>query len=785
MTATLVPPTVAVDPQTPPAAPLASRVRGAGVAGPTVASAVAVLLSALALSPLFEGASWVGATVLVVLAVSAAGGIATWLRAPLALVPVVQAGVLFSVLVARFTEEAPLGFVPSRDAMDELRTVLADGLVAVDRFAPPVPGSEGITAIVALGVGCVALTVFVLQVSLRIPTAAGIPLIATYVVPSSVLADGSPWWAFAFVIAGWLILLVNDERINLVSWGRMLRRNDRAPGTSPFGGLSSAAFRLGAVAVLTSIALPILIPGLADAVIGRVTGAGTSDGEAAGESSDSVGLDPFVSLRRDVRDLTNLTVLRYKTTAVDPSYLRYAVLESFDGTTWKPRAFTPDGSARAADGPFPAIAPDPAVRTTPRSYVITSDRLVTQFLPVPEGVTAVRVAGDWYVDGQTGTIFGTDQTSTGRGDQWSVDVTEVTPTAAQLDAAPELSTEQQIDLREGTQIPSALTALAAEQTQGARTKHEAAVALQRYLQTFTYSTTVTSQAPQSASYLEQFLTEKVGYCEQFAATMALMARSVGIPARVIVGFAPGTANETGEYVVAAKDAHAWPELYFPTIGWVRFEPTPRGPADGGTVRVPPWAAPAPQGPDEKPRTQSDRTGVPNERQVPLEDQAVDPAAVAVADAAAALASQTPVSTADQWRRRGLTALAVAGLIALLTPAVWRWARRRRRLTGTVEDAWSELADSARDLGVPWSDAHTPRQAAEAVIRRQSLSGDVAEATTRLARATERVRYAPTAPSVVGLASDVSTVRGAMWRRADWSARVRAVFLPVSLRRSVT
>ena len=286
-----------------------------------------------------------------------------------------------------------------------------------------------------------------------------------------------------------------------------------------------------------------------------------------------------------------------------------------------------------------------------------------------------------------------------------------------------------------------------------------------------------SRSPQSSSYLEQFLEDKVGYCEQFAATMALMSRAIGIPARVVVGFTPGTLDTQGEFVVSAKDAHAWPELFFTGIGWVRFEPTPRGAADGGAVSVPTWANPAPQ--DSAERRGTTREGVPNNRQVPADDNGTPNAATEVPG------STTPVDTADLWRTRGIGLLLVVAVVGMLVPAALRLVRRRRRLarSASVEDAWTELRDSARDLGVPWSDAHTPRQAAAAVIRRQSLLGEAAEATTRLARATEQVRYAPAPPAAAEVARDVTTVRGALWRRAEWRARLRSVFWPVSLRRT--
>src|SRR5699024_5096146 len=74
--------------------------------------------------------------------------------------------------------------------------------------------------------------------------------------------------------------------------------------------------------------------------------------------------------------------------------------------------------------------------------------------------------------------------------------------------------------------------------------------------------------------IENFLTdERQGYCEQFASAMAMMARSLGIPARVAVGFLSGERNDD-TYVFRGTDMHAWPELYLDGVGWVRFEPTP-------------------------------------------------------------------------------------------------------------------------------------------------------------------------------------------------------------------
>ena len=112
---------------------------------------------------------------------------------------------------------------------------------------------------------------------------------------------------------------------------------------------------------------------------------------------------------------------------------------------------------------------------------------------------------------------------------------------------------------------------------GSGTAYDKAERLRNWLRTFTYSLQAPGDGTDDSSQdvILQFLKERKGYCVQFASAMAVMARILGIPARVAVGFLPGHQDPvTGAWTVTLKDAHAWPELYFQGIGWVRFEPTP-------------------------------------------------------------------------------------------------------------------------------------------------------------------------------------------------------------------
>jgi transglutaminase-like putative cysteine protease len=122
-----------------------------------------------------------------------------------------------------------------------------------------------------------------------------------------------------------------------------------------------------------------------------------------------------------------------------------------------------------------------------------------------------------------------------------------------------------------------IATLAAEITKSASDSYDRAVAIERYLNTH-YGYTLQLPRSQVADPLANFLFErKQGHCEYFASSMAVMLRTLRIPARVVNGFRSDEFNDvTGNYIVRAKDAHSWVEAYFPGYGWITFDPTPGG-----------------------------------------------------------------------------------------------------------------------------------------------------------------------------------------------------------------
>ena len=166
-------------------------------------------------------------------------------------------------------------------------------------------------------------------------------------------------------------------------------------------------------------------------------------------------------------------------------------------------------------------------------------------------------------------------------------------------------------------------ALARRLAAGAPTVYDAARRMERHLErTYSYS-----ERPPSRRYpLESFLfQDRTGYCQQFSGAMALMLRMVGVPARVVSGFSPGSFNrDTGEYRIRDLDAHSWVEVFFNGIGWVTFDPTPA-------------AAPA------------DRPGEDSDRDRPLGDS---PGAISSNSGGGAGAASTPTPAGDSASGEG-------------------------------------------------------------------------------------------------------------------------------------
>ncbi|MBA3527706.1 MAG: hypothetical protein H0T91_00005 [Propionibacteriaceae bacterium] len=283
-------------------------------------------------------------------------------------------------------------------------------------------------------------------------------------------------------------------------------------------------------------------------------------------------------------------------------------------------------------------------------------------------------------------------------------------------------------------LPESLTKATLEITTRADPPALRAAKIQRYLRSsdFTYSTEPLPGSGYKA--LENFLLkDQKGYCEQFATAMAMMARVVGIPSRVAVGFLPGE-RKGDHWEVTIRDMHAWPELFFAGFGWVRFEPTPAS----VTGTAPAWTVPNSDRPSGS--ASDDPTNQPS---------AAEP--TPSAQPSAAPSEQPTGTTADPGFPLARTLLGTGiGLVALLilaAPATIRVRRRGARLTASeapaeerVEAAWEEIRDTVLDYGGSWPSG-SPRAIGGEIGNR--LGGTESATMTQVATLVERSRYART------------------------------------------
>jgi transglutaminase-like putative cysteine protease len=268
------------------------------------------------------------------------------------------------------------------------------------------------------------------------------------------------------------------------------------------------------------------------------------------------------------------------------------------------------------------------------------------------------------------------------------------------------------------------------------------------------------------------LNDRKGYCEQFASAMAMLARVVGIPSRVSVGFLPGEQDQDG-WKVSIRDMHAWPELYFANYGWVRFEPTPAS----VTGSAPPWtvqnAGSADSDPSANPTSDSTDSEAP-----PGAEPSVAPSVQP---------NEPGQTTGAGWERTLLwTAIAVVLLLILAAPATIRIRRRSNRLSGTgpaeqqVEAAWYEIRDTVVDYGGSWPDG-SPRAIGEEMANR--LDEEESESMSRVATLVERSRYARAFDdegAVGELPQMTSEIRHGVAAPTDWRHKATALLFPRSL-----
>lgn len=750
-----------------------------------VAGAIAVLLAVV---PVLAGYGWAGGIgAVVVLALTAASATGAWpLRAFAACAT--YAAVPFLYLNAVFA--GPQSFaavIPTSRSLAALARL--PGRAGSDiGFAPPIPTTRPVEFITVGGVTLIAICVDVLAVRLRRPALAGLPLLMLFSVPvaSSLKSFGIlQTLLFGLAVAAYLALLSSDGRQRLRMWGRLVSiRRSQAGDDTGQGPDTRQVTASGRRVGLTAVALAMVVPVFLAGTPPKDLFAKTPTGGLGGGLAIPGGLAPLDNVGQLLTEKPELE-LTYTTNNPDPAgqYLQVYVLNYnySAGGKWQ---LSNSGGRAVNDQRLPYQVPGltPSVPVITASTTVSLIRPPESPLPLPYAPVQVNAPGSSLTEtASTLMVFGNRPV---RNLIYSAVSKEVAPTAAELENTGAYPQSIQ-KVYGGYRGPDAkqLLRIARQHTAGATTALDKANLLQHWFTTGAFTYTLHEKWANSGPWLLHFLTtDRRGDCEQFAPAFAVLARLLGIPARVATGFTGGTPAGHGNWRVTSADAHAWPELYFPGAGWVRFEPTPAGSegvAGQGTATAPSYTTgplPNSHGPGDGSSTINPSPGPTG----PAKSSGVSGHRGLNAPDAGALGGSFGGSAIPVW-----PFILAAILLLLAGPALARWLTRRRRWlsastdSGRASIAWREFRDDLTDYGSTAAPSESPRAVARRVAAEAKLDPAAIAAVTRIGAAEERARYALGSVPAAGLQADVATVRRALAANASRRERLRARCLPPS------
>ena len=288
------------------------------------------------------------------------------------------------------------------------------------------------------------------------------------------------------------------------------------------------------------------------------------------------------------------------------------------------------------------------------------------------------------------------------GDSYQVvaSVTEVDTQSIRLaeTEVPEWVSERYLKLPED--LPPDVAQLAANIVQGADTPFDKVSALEDYLRSIRYNEKIAAPPPGRDGVAYFLFDIQEGYCDYYASALAVMARTLGIPARIATGYAQGDyERELGAYRVREHDAHTWVEVFFPDYGWIEFEPTAAQPS---ISRLRPEGS---QPPAALTGEEHSQPALP-----PLED---------ITDGLPE--DLLPSVSLPDVRPRDVLRIGttILGVVVILLVALWllgRWGRQRLLSDPTVvERVVAQLASWAARLGIAWLPHETPKEAAEKIV----------------------------------------------------------------------
>ena len=732
------------------------RIAAGNSIGATLALAALTLAGAVGMGRLFAGSDHLLPLMAAAVVAHAVMFTGRRIGAPLALSAVVAMAAVALAGVWLLLMGTTTFAIPGPGTLEAVRRALADAWSEFGDVVAPAPPTDGFLLAAMVGVGATAVLADWAAFGMRVLFEAVVPSFTLFVFTAT-LGDSGGRSLMVSLYVGTLLAFLVVHRAGLESEGTSWFASRARGGARAL--LKGAAW-LGLVAVVAAVVVGPRLPGAsAGAVLAW------RDSDRSGGNGRRTTVSPLVDIRGRLVDQSATEVFTVK--ADKKAYWRLTSLDTFDGQIWSSdRSYEQIGrrvpSAGSGRAPAHAVAQEFTIRSLSSIWL-------------PAAYRPVRVEGIGHVsyNADLGSLITAEDTTDG----FTYRVVSAVPdlTGDDLEGGgPPLA-----DRRRFVALP-AVAARVRREAQvaagAARTPYEKALALQRYFrQGFVYD--LNARPGHDERALENFLfTTRRGYCEQFAGAYAVLARSIGLPTRVAVGFTPGEPDAKGTYHVRGLNAHAWPEVYLAGSGWVAFEPTPgRGAPGAEAYTGVPEAQAAPQQPGVA------TTAVPTTA-VTADDPSTPSTTAAPAGPAG---GATSAGARGLWRHPAVVVLlGLVTLLVLVLPAVplAKHVRRGRRRAHAVTPAdrvwvaWTEAAGAVARAGAPRRPAETLDEHAVRAGTGAALPSPAAAALAMLARdaaaasysgapleqeAAERARSS--ADTVVAAVHDMATRR----RRMAW------------------
>jgi len=318
------------------------------------------------------------------------------------------------------------------------------------------------------------------------------------------------------------------------------------------------------------------------------------------------------------------------------------------------------------------------------------------------------------------------------------------------------------------ELPARVRQLAQRIAGTQKNEFDKASAIEAYLRQFPYNTQIAAP-PAGTDGVDYFLFDvKQGYCDYYASAMVMMLRSIGIPARFMAGYAPGDFNsQTSAYLVLEQNAHAWVEVFFPSYGWVQFEPTASQPVLLRPAQAPQQAVPPVGGATD-----------PNQDLQDILQQKRQPHSVATGAADPSLQANLL-----EWIKGHALGLGLGALVLALAGGLGVFVWRRNRDPFEVDNdlllrLFGLLNGWAERLHIPWAASMTPLEHAHTFGQMLPEASQPVNRLTGLLVAQQygRQQFAP--ETLQNVAGDWRLLQPLLWKR--WAKQY--LRWPVWLRR---